>query len=501
MAEIISYRGADLLTPSAVEAIKREAFSILSLKDVAKAWKSSAHLKKEISSLPEESVKPFLEDYRRISAKLKTLAFPLLGFSEITNLLTKNISLLEDEDLIRLGQGISAWLAVSDKNEASKFKKEFLPNLPNLCKQNILVYENNDSEKSTIFHETGESQDKNSEDLEFKEISDHSALSKKIGEAKKIPFDLDLTAKKISLMVVGSENKEDVLRRIKALIESRLRDIRTKIQISEYLRRPFMVGGLGLKEESIEEVLSLIEKEYEKFHSSVKKQKPVEEFLNKKQEKNQESSQSAFQSQDTKKENNKPQIKPIPIPESSKEEKKLDPSGLIKTSQEEILKKENKAIPKTSDLKNPTPGLEAEKPQVKHAFMRQMRPQAQLGQTKKRLEDIKSDSFERGRTVSRVGEVSSITLSDFRSYGSSEQAADRIFYTIESISENSFQDKVSAVKAFRSSPLFKNYVSLAQAGFSQGKKLSEILLDPVANPEKITEEELFAISSLNRRLK
>ena len=60
---------------------------------------------------------------------------------------------------------------------------------------------------------------------------------------------------------------------------------------------------------------------------------------------------------------------------------------------------------------------------------------------------------------------------------------------------------MAGIRSFFSSPLYRQYVAIGEVSLDQGKKLSEVLLDPSINLEKMTQEEFFAISDLNSRLK
>ncbi|PIR57399.1 MAG: hypothetical protein COU72_01135 [Parcubacteria group bacterium CG10_big_fil_rev_8_21_14_0_10_41_35] len=105
------------------------------------------------------------------------------------------------------------------------------------------------------------------------------------------------------------------------------------------------------------------------------------------------------------------------------------------------------------------------------------------------------------KPVGLSGEFSSFSISDFRSFGNSSQAAEKILSKIKSLEMDSIAQKYAAIRNFHSSPLYQKYISIGEASLTQGKKLSEALLDPNINQDKITQEEFFAISDLNGKLR
>ncbi|PIQ79590.1 MAG: hypothetical protein COV79_03395, partial [Parcubacteria group bacterium CG11_big_fil_rev_8_21_14_0_20_41_14] len=108
---ITEYKGKSLLDNAVVEDINKQADLILQQKDVSRAWSASAHLKKEISDLDQNAIKPVLNQYRAITTKLKALALPLLDRSEIENLLRNNLDFLDTQTEQLIAQGLTAYIA------------------------------------------------------------------------------------------------------------------------------------------------------------------------------------------------------------------------------------------------------------------------------------------------------------------------------------------------------------------------------------------------------
>ena len=63
------------------------------------------------------------------------------------------------------------------------------------------------------------------------------------------------------------ESEENFVRRASALVKSRLKDVRTKADLYEYLCRPFEAGGLGLSDDVLSAAQKIIEDGYNRAHS------------------------------------------------------------------------------------------------------------------------------------------------------------------------------------------------------------------------------------------
>ena len=122
MPPITSFSGVSLLESGTVEEIKKQADLLLKQKDVAAAWQASQYIKKELSGLPAEKISVFLTEYRKISANLKALAFPLLEQEEALNLLERNLQFVSGEYLPSLAVALAAWVDFQDNARETKEK-------------------------------------------------------------------------------------------------------------------------------------------------------------------------------------------------------------------------------------------------------------------------------------------------------------------------------------------------------------------------------------------
>jgi len=249
------------------------------------------------------------------------------------------------------------------------------------------------------------------------------------------------------------------------LITSRLRDVRAKAELREYLGRPFKVGGLGLGGDILEKASGFIEDEYNKLHSNTPALPAPRE--------------AKIEAVEVVEAALPPSVAPRP---SIKEEPL--PPVIIKPMPAVVIPKIEAKLPPKIE---PVPDAQ-----------RVVRPlRTALPSDKPRVDDIKSAP----RTVSAIDELKLLTIEDWRKYGSPDQAVKSISQKIQILGQESVASRIQGVKMFRASDLFQQYVALGRATLAQGKKLTEALADKAINPANITQDEFFAIALLNGKLK
>ena len=121
---ITQYTSRTLLQKDVIENIKKEADLLVSNKEVDKAWLSAIHLKKQLAEIPPSQIQPVLDEYRRITSKLKALALPVLDQNEVENLLQNNLEFLDTQAERYLAEGLSAWLASQPDENVPALKKK-----------------------------------------------------------------------------------------------------------------------------------------------------------------------------------------------------------------------------------------------------------------------------------------------------------------------------------------------------------------------------------------
>ena len=521
---ITQYTGKTLLSEDTILAIQKQADLIVQNKDVALAWQASQHLKAQISSLPEQEIKPVLDKYRAITTKLKALALPLLEKEDIEHLLRNNLEFLDTQAEQLLLQGLKAWIASQEDESQEQIKKKLSAIIPkdhSLSEQILKILQtarhpeqaaagsevkdlvNNAQVSSTrSFVRPGRTQD---------DMVDLTKAAKKADQIKTAPSS-DETAEQIARQIYAqsgsSRSEQDFVRRAQALVKSRLRDVRTKVDIQEYLSRTFEVGGLGLTAQAIQSAQNMIETAYNRVHvSQVSLRGSDSDRGNLRISKNlPEISVSAAARPGRAKEgqNNQKTTQnrmvsgkstDLPIDSPDKLNKSIPQKEIKNKAQKQIdklIKSESTAAPfkvkpKTETIK--------EKPR--------QTPKPALRSGKVRVDDIKTQAQPRAprKSTTSSGEFASFSISDLRAQGDAKQATEKILSKMRAMEQESIAHKMSAIRSFRQSPLYGQYIAIGEASLIQGKKLSQALADLSVNPDKITEAEFFAISDLNSKLR
>lgn len=477
MPPISSFTGQQLLDKNIVAQISQEAETLLRNQDIAGAWQGSRHLKDQLSQLPADSVAPVLPDYRKISANLKTLALPLLDKDDVANLLQNNLGFLEAQYEPFLLSGLSMWLlGQPDGQEAGAISafKQVLPKDGPLTPRLLKIMEESGQREAKAADvkisppappPATIKKDDMFDDHEAKELAQESKKIGEIGVAALATGGAGTAGEAILKLVGREQDQAAFLKRAQALVTSRLRDVRTTADIKEYLHRPWAVGGLGIDEERVEAASKLIEQEYQKVHSS--------QFI---------------------------ADKSAPAPSLPVISAPIEPAPPVMPALVEPAPLPPPPAPAKPLPASPPadPVLLQDKPKP---IIRPIRT-ANFND-RPRLDDVKTmmPAAAPMRTVGAADEFKLITVADWRGLGDPAAAVSEILRRAGLLRDQSLADYTRAARLFRESELFADYVALGKASLEQGKKLAQTLADSNLNPHAITEDEFFAIASLNSRLK
>lgn len=115
-----------------------------------------------------------------------------------------------------------------------------------------------------------------------------------------------------------------------------------------------------------------------------------------------------------------------------------------------------------------------------------------------KMDDIKAAP----RVFTPVDELLYMTLKNFRNLDADPwQAIAKIKEKLKVLQSEDYGKMVAGVKAWRLSPVNKMYVSLCQEALRQGKPAQEILQQQLSSGNSLTEQEFEAIIKLNQDLK
>ncbi len=282
-----------------------------------------------------------------------------------------------------------------------------------------------------------------------------SAFRKKLAQATHMASLVDAAAERVIGEFAkrhGREFSGETLGRLKRVLASRLRGIRDLVAVKEVLTRSPDAGGVGLSSDDAASMIQLAEEERQRVESgSVPEQSGGQEPQARKEadfggeEKKEEGEKGAGQGKEIGKEK----------PGGGKEEKQ-----------------------ERQETPAPVPRIQ--------------RP---LASDKTVMEDVK-----RARKVTGpLEELSQLTVPEWRRYGANTQERiQKVREKIDFMAEDSLKKRAEAIRAWRSSPLYRRYLSLGKEAVERSKPMEELLKEKEG--DVLTLEEFNAISDFNRSL-
>jgi len=240
-------------------------------------------------------------------------------------------------------------------------------------------------------------------------------------------------------------------RRFIQLMVSRLKDVRGPLEIAEVLRKPAEAGGLGMTEEKADQVQGIMEEAKREFEIRVKNQslkipEPIAE---------------------------RP-AQPAPV--------KVEPA---KPSYDAAAAKawRDQMLREIQAQGQPATIVEGSQPAV---------PKPQLA-------DVKAPP----KVVGPLDELRGLNLVDFRRLGSTAQEAlQKVKGKIDLLGEMSVTRRVEAVRAWKSSLVYQQYLQLGRESIEQGKPISLVVSNhQTLGDQVLTEDEFTAIADFNAKLR
>jgi hypothetical protein len=265
---------------------------------------------------------------------------------------------------------------------------------------------------------------------------------------------IDETLKQLS--VVGLDDY--LLKRLRNIISSRLRDVRNAIQIKEVLTRDSKIGGLDRHPEEAEAMVKVIEAAYLTHHTEL----------------------------------------------STLEQQRIERMKQAQNEKREMRRKEDSEAHaewyrnKVQESNPWANALEAQKSGQPLAASNQAAwPPAATGQ-QPALDAIRAPV----RLTSLGSELGGITLAEFRRISKSpEEAMERLWQKLETLKQESYDHWQEGAQAWRQSPLQQQYLQMVTQSFTSGRPVAEIAREMhEKDPNQPTAEEIGAILLINNRL-
>jgi len=283
--------------------------------------------------------------------------------------------------------------------------------------------------------------------------------------AASTPLNLDQEVASIVQKSQINFSDSNLKSRFDGIIRSRLKGIRDQLQTREILLASPAVGGLGLDESKVEQILRIVSQESQDLDDRLRLAVSSEPFADLKEEVNQ-----ILQTPDV------AEPAPLVFGQSS-----ITPPAGPKT----LVESRPSNLPKSPESK-PTIKLIDRKPSPAPT----QRP---------KIEDVKF----RPRLLGPIEEISSLTLADFRRLSPEpEQAAENILDKIKLLEQDSFSDLIEGIKAWQHSEINQLYLTIGHQSMDDRQPVAEVIQNRQKNQiATLTNEEFEAIADLNRKLR
>jgi hypothetical protein len=348
--------------------------------------------------------------------------------------------------------------------------------------------------------------------------------------------------------------KDDYLdKRLRHVISSRLRDVRSQIELKQLLQRDSKVGGLGLAKDVSERMASQIEEGYQSYHDRIlteekqnldaqleEQRKKVEERKKREAEEHaewyREKVLARKQTEDDQKKMAE-QMKqvmgdafstvpahPIDVKEKKAETERFGElvpavaagakpvaAPIVSSAVQSIMGPNLPSqFPTASSAPIQSPAPTSQTAPAASSVGNLARPEVKVSKAtaemmvtanafKPRMDDVKMAS---PRLTGPVQELRALTLSEFRRMAKDPTVAvQKILQKVEILHQESFERRVEGIRAFQESGLQQSYMALVAESFRTGKPISELADEKRSKGSDVpSPAELSAIISLNSKL-
>ncbi|MFZ2804053.1 MAG: hypothetical protein WA001_02410 [Patescibacteria group bacterium] len=343
---------------------------------------------------------------------------------------------------------------------------------------------------------------------------------------------LDKAVDEIFATAPSKPGDEYLDRRLKYIISSRLRDVRSPLELKQLLMRDAKVGGLGLSREAADAVAAQVEDGYKKFHEPIMQEEKAkldvqieEQHLKIEERKKQDAEEHAqwYKDKVLARKQEEDQRGKLAV-----QMKQSFAAGLTQPIEAHPMDvKEQKAetarfgemVPAVSAGPSPVTAIAANPlasampaPTQTTAPAQAARPEVKISKAsavlqaaapagRPRMDDI-SAGYVGPKLTGPVRELKNMSLSEFRRIAKDpQQAADKILQRIDVLSQESFDRRVEGIKAWQTCPLQQDYMSLVSKSFASGTPVAQLADEErKAGKDVPSPAELAAIITLNSKL-
>ena len=101
-----------------------------------------------------------------------------------------------------------------------------------------------------------------------------------------------------------------------------------------------------------------------------------------------------------------------------------------------------------------------------------------------------------------IDELGALSLIDFRRMAKSpELATEKVSSLVQLVEDQGYEKRVEAIRAWQSSPLYQQYLSITRRAMQEGKPLELVRSELAKTGDTLTKEELVAVLKLNGELR
>jgi len=280
--------------------------------------------------------------------------------------------------------------------------------------------------------------------------------------------------------------------RCKQIIESRLREVRTASDTQKQLERSVETGGLGIAGRKLADMMQTIEEAFDSLqkHASDKVAQEKVVYLEKQQA--QETAKQTTAEREEKMMTKRYVELTGKMPDahvSPASPSNARVSGAV--SKDAAMDQRAQSI----DTAKVRTVIEAAK---KETDARPLPTSLQGRGARPEMQDVKFVK----RLSGPIDELRSVSLVDFRRMAKTpELAIEKMVGLVHLVEDQGYDKRVEAIRAWQSSPLYQQYLTIARNAMQEGKPLEEMRSAIAKSGETLTKEELAAILKLNGELR
>ncbi len=329
------------------------------------------------------------------------------------------------------------------------------------------------------------------------EDAEIDAIKAKMSAAPSAPATaLDAAIESIYQKLSYRPSDATLAKRLRYIISSRLRNVRSDLELRQLLQRDVKVGGLGIAREPAEAIAAQIEEGYKTVHAQImdEEKKQLEGQLVEQQHKVEERKKRDAEEHAT-------WYREKILARKQEEEKTTKFAEQYRQTLEHPidLRAERTETEKFGELVPASAAVSTAAPNVKVSrATAEISAPASVG-VKSRLEDVKLAG---PRLVGPVQELKALTFPEFRRLAKDpEAAAQKILEKINTLGQESFERRVEGIKAWQHSALQQAYMQLVADSFRAAKPVAALAEEKRAKGEDApSPAELSAVISLNSKL-